>query len=161
MVVFTPVNEENQRELTAVRRKTFLLAIIIGAVGMLAYVVLRTFIESPVLDVMLIFAVPFGVGLVLYLVLDANIKQPAQKNYVNRFEFNDETLDIATMRHDEVIAAYKLHYNEIVKVKETEKYYFVYIAKFSAYIISKENLTEDEKNKINKLLKISNQHKQE
>ena len=32
MVVFTPVNEENQRELTAVRRKTFLLAIIIGAV---------------------------------------------------------------------------------------------------------------------------------
>lgn len=54
MVVFTPVNEENQRELTAVRRKTFLLAIIIGAVGMLAYVVLRTFIESPVLDVMLI-----------------------------------------------------------------------------------------------------------
>ena len=122
---------------------------------------LRTFIESPVLDVMLIFAVPFGVGLVLYLVLNANIKQPAQKNYVNRFEFNDETLDIATMQHDEVIATYKLHYNEIVKVKETEKYYFVYIAKFSAYIISKENLTEDEKNKINKLLKIPNQHKPE
>lgn len=161
MVVFTPVNEENQRELTAVRRKTFLLAIIIGAVGMLAYVVLRTFIESPVLDVMLIFAVPFGVGLVLYLVLNANIRQLAQKNYVNRFEFNDETLDISTMQHDEVIATYKLHYNEIVKVKETEKYYFVYIAKFSAYIISKENLTEDEKNKINKLLKISNQHKPE
>lgn len=110
---------------------------------------------------MLIFAVPFGVGLVLYLVLNANIKQLAQKNYVNRFEFNDETLDIATMQNDEVIATYKLHYNEIVKVKETEKYYFVYIAKFSAYIISKENLTEDEKNKINKLLKISNQHKPE
>lgn len=108
----------------------------------MAYVVLRTFIESPVLDVMLIFAVPFGVGLVLYLVLNANIKQLAQKNYVNRFEFNDETLDIATMQHDEVIATYKLHYNEIVKVKETEKYYFVYIAKFSAYIISKENLTK-------------------
>ena len=73
--VKTAVYKKSQKELSKNTRMAYLISMIVGIVGLVAYVVLGTFIENPYLDVMLIFAVPFGFGLVFYITINKNIKR--------------------------------------------------------------------------------------
>lgn len=133
----------------------YLISMIVGIVGLVAYVVLGTFIENPYLDVMLIFAVPFGFGLVFYITINKNIKKMTENNFVNEYEFDGDVINVATTKNGEVVGTQKVKIADIYKIKITDEYIFIYINKVNAFIVDKKALSDDELSEIKKILKIT------
>ena len=64
ITIQTEIDEKSQKSLTKISKIVYLTLMIIGAIGLLLYLALGTIYENPYLDVLLLFAIPFGFGLV-------------------------------------------------------------------------------------------------
>ena len=62
----------------------------------------------------------------------------------NEIEFFDSYLESRSVKNGEVFQSVKIKYNEILKVKETSEYLFMYNSSIAAHVIEKNQFSEQE-----------------
>lgn len=131
-----------------------IILIVVGIIGLLLYVVLSTIFENSYLDILLVFAIPFVIGIVYYILINKNIKKMAENKFINAYTFENDFLNIATIKNGEIVGTQKLYYKDIVKIKENSEYIFIYPNKFNAFIIKKFNVNEEDLKAVRILLNL-------
>ena len=139
------VDRELQEELNKTLKRNSLIMIIIGAIGLVAYIAISMFIEHYFLEMLLwLFVGLCGIGVGLLIVVNKTNKKVVDNNLVGEYELFEEYLIINTLKNDEQISTMKFYYKDIVKIKETESYIFLYPNKQIAYPIAKKKLLPEE-----------------
>lgn len=141
----TVINSEVQKEISKKAYIIWLTALIVGVIGLVAYIVLGTiFPDVSELDLLLFFSMPFGFGLVFVLTIKKQIKSVQTLNQVNTYEFFEDHVVVSTVRNMEVVGSVKVYYKDLTKSKETEKYFLLYLNNVSVLPIKKDGLKPEE-----------------
>ena len=141
----TVINSEVQKEISKKAYIIWLTALIVGIIGLVAYIVLGTiFPDVSELDLLLFFSMPFGFGLVFVLTIKKQIKSVQTLNQVNTYEFFEDHVVVSTVRNMEVVGSVKIYYKDLTKSKETEKYFLLYLNNVSVLPIKKDGLKTEE-----------------
>ncbi len=141
----TVINSEVQKEISKKAYIIWLTALIVGVIGLVAYIVLGTiFPDVSELDLLLFFSMPFGFGLVFVLTIKKQIKSVQTLNQVNTYEFFEDHVVVSTVRNMEVVGSVKIYYKDLTKSKETEKYFLLYLNNVSVLPIKKDGLKKEE-----------------
>ena len=139
------INSEVQKEISKKAYIIWLTALIVGVIGLVAYIVLGTiFPDVSELDLLLFFSMPFGFGLVFVLTIKKQIKSVQTLNQVNTYEFFEDHVVVSTVRNMEVVGSVKIYYKDLTKSKETEKYFLLYLNNVSVLPIKKDGLKTEE-----------------
>lgn len=149
---FIKVDAARQREIQKNLYRVFLGACIVGAAGLLAYIVLGTFIEEPWVNALLAFAVPFGVGLVFTIVMKNNEKNLADQALENFYEFGETEFTVETRKAGVFFAKSALKYSDLKKVRQMNGHYLLYANAASAFAVKAEDLSGEDRNKLIKRL---------
>lgn len=149
------VDEKAQKSLAKHSLILYIVILAIGVAGLLGYVIWSLYPDSEASSVLLIFALPLVVGLVMLLSLKQNVKKMAQNNYVNEYEFDEEYFCVATYQDGEVKGTHKVYYRELHKVRENDEYIFLYLNSKSAYIVAKSDATAEDLAELEKILHLS------
>lgn len=83
----TDIDEKSQKSLSKTAQIINIILIVVGIIGLLLYVVLSTIFENSYLDILLVFAIPFGIGIVYYILINKNIKKMAENKFTNAYTF--------------------------------------------------------------------------
>ena len=141
----TVINSEVQKEISKKAYIIWLTALIVGIIGLVAYIVLGIiFPNVSELDLLLFFSMPFGFGLVFVLTIKKQIKSVQTLNQVNTYEFFEDHVVVSTVRNMEVVGSVKVYYKDLTKSKETEKYFLLYLNNVSVLPIKKDGLKKEE-----------------
>lgn len=146
------LNEKVQIELTKKNKLISLISLIIGAIGLVAFVVISTIFEDKIFGLLLLFAFPFTLGLISYISINKNIKNFKLHNIINNYEFNEDHFIVKSFKGNDQIGMSKINYNEVFKLKETETFIFIFANRVSAYPIIKTTLSKEDLNKIKQLI---------
>ena len=140
------INEKVQTELNATIKRNSIIFIVIGAILISINIILSVCVGNNYwFDVILwIGALLFAFGLIYLLTVNKLKKQVAKDNSICNYEFEEEYMNIATSKNGEVVSNVKFYYKDIVKIKESENYWFLYPNKTAAYPIEKSKLTPEE-----------------
>ena len=126
-------------------KRNCIISIIVGLIGLIAYIIISTFKEMFILEVLLwIFAVLFGVGLVLLLTINKAIKKADETKIICECEFDEEFMIVDAIKNNEQISSSKVYYKDIIKIKETTNYIFLYPNRQMAYPIKKDTISSSE-----------------
>lgn len=135
------------------------IALIVGAVGLAAYIATSVTYEtlygfSPAwCEALLVFAVPFVCGLISLITIRSQRKQ-SRKNSdaTNVYEFFADCVILRELRGGVEVGVLRVGYTQVLKVREKKDYLlFYYVTKTSAFPIDKSKLSEAELNTIRKL----------
>jgi ABC-type transport system involved in multi-copper enzyme maturation permease subunit len=160
IVTKTKVDEEVQRVLNKKISIISLIAIILGAVGVLALLVLDIVLtfrdqeSAVVIAFLMVFAVILGCGIGLLLIVKKQVNFLKTKNWENGYEFYKNYFIVNQFTNGENVAVVKNYVTQIEKAKETEKYLFFFISSSMAYPVSKEGLTDDEINTLRSVFSL-------
>lgn len=156
-VLSEKVQKQNSRTLFIVS----LICLIVGAIGLAAYIGVSTYLETVYedapawCDALLVFAVPFAFGLIFLLTIHSLVKQ-ARKNsgVINEYEFFADCIMAREIRGEETTANVRMEYAQILKTKEKGDYlFFYYQVKQFLYPVEKATLSTDELNTVKKLMR--------
>lgn len=139
------ITEEMQKELNSKPLLIYLIMAIIGGVGLLLYIAVGTFKEYAWLDYILFASsVFFGFGLVFYITMKNSYKKNPYLNNIAEYELNEDHLIESIYKDDDQLANNKHYYKNIIKIRESKNYLFLFITIGSACAIPKNELTNDE-----------------
>jgi len=139
------IDENVQRELNDQMWVVSLISLIVGSVGLASYIVISVFVESVWLELLLWpMAFAFGVGLTLLISIKKINKKSVQNNLIDNLEIEEDYVVSTTMKNGEIISTLKTYYKDLLKVKETENFLFLYINKASAVPIPKQSFSPEE-----------------
>lgn len=151
--VRTVIDEKMQKEFSARSERHTLAMIILGSVGTVVFLVLFVLSEfisvledSFTLPFLILFAALLGGGIGLKILLSKAVKQVRNCGKVNEYEFSDGYFTINQILNGETVATAKFYNNQILKVKESKNFFFVYINAAQVFPVTKAGLTEDELN---------------
>lgn len=135
------------------RKKLKLICIIFliaGAIGLVAYIALSVVFEIKWLDVLLIFAVPFTLGLIGTITIVRLHRRETQAQCVSESEFYaDCFFCYSTVKGESLVD--KVAYPDAVLKCENEKYGYIFVFSKGLFLVfSKEDLTVAEINAIRK-----------
>ncbi len=152
------ITEEAQKKLSKKLYIFSVVMLVVGCVGLAAYLILAVVFENPPAwtEAFLAFAVPFGVGLVFLLSVRSQLKQVRKfSGAVNGYEFYSNKLIYEEWRGGEKLATTGVDYNFLTSAKQKRGFLlFYYALRASNFVIDKSSLTEAELNTIKKLLKM-------
>lgn len=142
------VNQAMQRKLTKKLYIASIICLVIGVLGLAAYLVIAVVLEkneSDYLDVMLLFAVPFGFGLIFLLSLQKKYRDAVRAGErVMTYEFFADGLVIREFSEGKQLAMSRADYSQMVKVAEKSEYIFIYFIKTALLPVDKATLTGEE-----------------
>lgn len=149
------MSERVQRQFTAKLYVGSVIALIVGILGLIAYIAtdvacyMATGSEPLWADAMLLFAAPFGCGLILLLTLRRQYRAAAKpSDRTIQYEFFSDAVLLREARGGMQVGVMRIGYADIVKVKQTESYLFFYPAKTLAYPVEKEALSAEERDTV-------------
>ena len=109
------IDEKLQKELN---EKTFiwsLISLIVGSIGLGAYIIIGTFYENIILEMLLwVFAFAFGIGLSLLIAINKINKKIRQNNQIDELEFFEDHFTSTTTKNGEVISTNKIYYKDLL-----------------------------------------------
>lgn len=140
----TDINKEIQKELSRPLYIMSIVTLVIGIVGMVAYVVLGTIFDNPEIEYMLAFSFPFAFGFVLLITINKLCKNADKIPQYNQYTFEEEYFMVTTYRRGENVGTVKLYYKDLAKSRESKNYIFMYLNKYSAVAVAKDQLSCDE-----------------
>lgn len=146
------LNEKVQIELTKKNKMLSTIALIVGALGLIAFVVCSTVWESKIFGLLLLFAFPFTFGLISIISINKNIKNFKLHNIINNYQFNEDHFIVKSFNGNEQIGMSKINYTNILKLKETETFIFIFANRISAYPIIKQTISASELDTIKSLI---------
>ena len=139
------INQQLQTELNKIAKRNSIIATIIGVIGLIAYIVLSTWKELFVFEVLLwVSAGVFGVGLAYIVMINKANKKSANSKIVGEYELEETFMTITAIKDGERISSAKTYYKDIIKMRETENYLFLYPNRQIAYPVPKNKLTPEE-----------------
>ena len=132
------IDLEVQKQLN---KKIFIIGMvlmIIGIVGLFVYLIIGSIFEKiKWLNYFLFSSIPFTLGL-LSIINTSKINNSLKKNKIkNIYSFEESFMNVTTCRNGEEIGTNKVYYSDLVKIKETNKFLFLYPNRYSAYPIKK------------------------
>ena len=130
-----------------------LIMLIVGAVGLVAYIALSTVFEKKWLDALLVFAVPFTLGLIGTITIARVHKREKLKPVTCRCEFFADCFfcKTKTATSQQETNTDKFAYADAVLKSENEKFGYIYVLSRGVFVpFGKEDLTDDELNAIRK-----------
>ena len=142
MTIKTLMNKQVSREMIKRSRIVFLIFLLVGLAGLIAYISLAIKLDDAWYLNIILFpsAVFFAVGLVYSILIIKNgFKIKDDDSNYNETTFEKDYLINVAYRQGEKIEESKIYYNKILFFKETKSYFFLYITKVSALPILKEN----------------------
>lgn len=143
------IDQNLQRELNEKAWIYSLISLIVGAIGLMAYIIVGAFFEAFWLEVLLwFFAFAFGVGLTIFVSINKVNKNASAKNMTDNIELQENFLIEETVVNNEVVSTNKVYYKDILKIKETENYLFLYVNKTNAVPIPKKEFAGEDLSKI-------------
>lgn len=154
IVVKTKLDEKMQKELVRPALIIDLITMIIGIIGLSAYIIIKIFVENSNVEYLLIFSIPFAFGLVFYLTVKKQLKKIKNNIKLNIYEFYEDFMNIKTMDNGEDVGSVKIYYKDLVKKRESRNYFFLFINNVNAFPIAKCELTENELKEVRNLLNI-------
>ena len=139
------IDADVQKELSLRTYTGSLIAMVAGAVGLLCYIVLATAMGAAWTDALLVFAVPFAVGLILLITVRRNIKAAGKQAHdENFYRFDADSATIETRSDGAVKATAVMRYIDFVRKRETKSFFLLYVNRFSVMPVRKSSLTPDE-----------------
>lgn len=139
------IDADVQKELNLRVYTGSLIAVVLGAVGLLCHLVLAAVIGAAWTDALLVFAVPFAAGLVLLITVRRNIKEAAKQAHdENFYRFGPDGVSAETRRDGAVTATAERRYTDFVRKRETKSFFLLYVNRFSVMPVRKSSLTHDE-----------------
>ena len=154
IVCKTELDKEAQKALTRTFFILSLISLIVGAIGLVLYIVLNIFLTSSYLDVLLVCSLPFGFGLVYIIMINNIIERTSASKIVNEYTFENDYFMVSSIKNEEVVSTNKIYYKEIYKIKEKDGYLLLYINLSNAYIIKEGNLSSENLTLLKAILKI-------
>ena len=157
------LDEKMQKSLNAPMLTAGLIMMIIGAVMIVAYIVLGVLSET-VLSiseaklgfVLWMGAVWFGIGLVAFFTARHNVKQKQLfLGLVVEYEFFDDYMIDTTYRAGEKVGVTLVRYTDLEKIRESKNFFLLYPNKTSVYPVDKGALTQEEQACLRSLLRLS------
>lgn len=148
--VTTVLTKKIQKSMTKKVYVSSWIALIIGLIGLLSYF----FVDEPWANWLMVFALPFGFGLVYIITLTKLYKKPMNEKNVNIYQFDNDYITIINFTDGQTSGILKVFYNQIIKIKETKGYLLLFLTKFSALPVSKENLNDNELQTLKALLTL-------
>lgn len=146
------INAASQKLL---QRKLFLssvIAIVMGSVLVLAYIVLSVLGGETVAGssfsvpaalpyaLLLLGALPLGCGIVFLFLARRNVSIAARTNAENHYGFYGEYVLISVTRSGEDMGDVKCRYDSLYKVRENKAYFLLYPTATTVYPVSKSDL---------------------
>lgn len=151
----TALDERAQKAFTKNFKIYSIIATVIGAIGIVAYIVTSLFVNSSFLDILLVFSLPFAFGVVYLFMINKTTKKTVASELVNEYEFDNNFFTVTSYKHSEQVGTIKVFYKEIYKIKEKNNYIFLYINRVNAYIVDTENLPKEDITLLRAILKIN------
>lgn len=142
--VKTDINKEIQKELSRPLFIVGIVTLVLGIFGIVAYIVLGTIFDNPEIEYMLFFSLPFSFGLVLLITINKLCKNADKIPQYNQYTFEEQYFMVTTYRRGENVGTVKLYYKDLVKSRESKNYIFMYLNKYSAVAVAKDQLNSDE-----------------
>ena len=148
------INEEVQKEVNKTSKFYSILSLVIGAIGIFAYIVISVFVEHVILDILLwVFAFLLVFGILFLVSINKVNKTTVDKKMIDEYELFETYLTVDSFQNGEKIVSIKTYYKDIIKIKETENYLFLYPNKQGAYPVPKSKLSSEELDKLKQWLK--------
>ena len=154
ITIKTDIDEKAQKALSKGVIIFCIVSLVLGSVGLLLYIGLTMFFENIYLDILLLFCIPFSLGLVYIIMINKNIKTMAKSNITNEYEFNIDHIFVTSYKNGEQVGTQKVYYKDVFKTRETDEYIFIYVNRISAFILKKSNATTEQLTIIKRLLKL-------
>lgn len=122
------IDEKMMKQLNSRMYKIGLFTTIFSASIMFTYIVVGIGFELIKFNtiIMLCLIFPLAIGALLIYAYFKAISIAKNNNREIEVEFFDDYMESRCLNGEEVIATQKIKYNEIVKVKETDEYLFIY-----------------------------------
>ncbi len=147
------------KELTR-KPSVFALALmIIGGIGAGVFLVLDIIAEYIGLNenlmfvFLLIFAVFFGLGIGLKIILGKTSKTLSVSTKINEYEFFSDYFTVEQYVNGEQLARVKVYNGQVTKAKESKNYLFLYVDA-AAYPVAVSELTQEELNVLRQMFKL-------
>lgn len=143
----TEIDENVQKQILTKQVKLGKVLTIVGGIGSALYCILSTIFENlKWLEVMLIFAVPFGIGAFILIYSNKILKDTKDKPFINYYEFCESTLKIESKTESgEFISKAEMPYKNFYKFVVKDEYFYLYINKKSLFPVLKSSLSDQER----------------
>lgn len=128
---------------------------VVGAVFLSLYIIMYILSNSQVLYLLYcgVFLFVFGLLLTIVTLKQKNNQIKKDKNKVETIIFNEDHMLTSLKDKTEITATEKVYYKNIIKIRETKNYLFLYPNRAVAYPISKNELKHNEIEQIKNLIK--------
>ncbi|MBQ7798145.1 MAG: YcxB family protein [Clostridia bacterium] len=139
------INQEVQIELNKKAKRNSIIALIVGLVGLLVYICIPTSVEYFLLEILLwVSSFIFVFGIVFLVTINKANKKVIANKITAEFELEEGYMIVNSIKNGEQINSSKVYYKDIVKIRETEHYIFLYPNRQMAYPLPKSKLTNEE-----------------
>ena len=154
------VDEKVMKQLNSNILKNGLIWTISSASITLIYIVVTVFLNKNTNALILsLMACFLAVGILLLWCYFKIKRDTLKENRTNEVEFFEEYLESRVIKNEQVVATQKVNYNEIIKIKETEDYIFIYPVINNAFVVDKKQFTSQELVEIKLLIYKNNPRK--
>lgn len=143
MQIRTKIDGKMQKELLMWQIVCSWILLGIGTAGLIVYIGVCVGLDLKENYPLLIScSIVFAVGLVFVVTYNKIVKNAEVINKTNIYTFSQEFMQIETEYHGEIQESSKLYYSDILKIKETKNYIFVYPDSTKAFPIEKKNVSD-------------------
>ena len=154
------VDEKVMKQLNSNILKNGLIWTISTASIILTYITVAVFLNKNTNALILsLMALVLAFGLLLIWCYFKIKRDTLKENRTNEVEFFEEYLESRVIKNEQVVATQKVNYNEIIKIKETEDYIFIYPVINNAFVVEKKQFTSQELVEIKLLIYKNNPKK--
>lgn len=143
MQIRTKIDGKMQKELIMGQFVFAWIMLGLGIAGLVVYIAVGVAFDLKENYAILVpCSVVFAVGLVFVVSFNKIVKNAEVINKTNIYTFSQEFMQIETEYHGEIQESSKLYYSDILKIKETKNYIFVYPDSTKAFPIEKKNVSD-------------------
>lgn len=154
------VDEKVMKEFNSSMLKKGLIWTISSASITLIYIIVTVFLNKNINALILsLMACFLAVGILLLWCYFKIKRDTLKENRTNEVEFFEEYLESHVIKNEQVVATQKVNYNEIIKIKETEDYIFIYPVINNAFVVDKKQFSSQELVEIKLLIYKNNPRK--
>ena len=160
--VQTAIDENMQKEYSVKAKIIGLVMLIGGSVGVGVCFVLFilseffTFLDDSVtIPFLIVFSVLFAGGLIITISLVKALQQVRNANKMNEYEFFSDYFTVTQFNNGEAVITAKYYNGQIMKVKESKNYYFIWINAAQVLPVSKAEIGSEEADILKQVLRIN------
>lgn len=122
-----------------------LASFIVGFLGIVSYLIIDFLYSGTWVNIYLaVVFVVFVLGFTFFLVVNGMNRNTLKDNFYVDVEIYENYFVSTTRDKDQVLASINLKYDNIVKIKETKKFLFMYLSRTMAVPICKKQFTKEE-----------------